>query len=147
MTTAPLRKDPQLGTDRRSGPRSRGGRHTTNSALPGSGAARRERPTQCSRSACPGGPAQTGRFRRQLADADRRLADPLLPADWSLAVRHAAERAAACAEPVRRTAQPRRDAPGVNYHRLSADEHHWILDELITPRANRVGYLGLIVIL
>ncbi|MFH8631610.1 hypothetical protein ACH4CC_17375 [Streptomyces lydicus] len=48
---------------------------------------------------------------------------------------------------MRRTAQPRRDAPGVNYHRLSADEHHWIFDELITPRANRVGYLGLIVTL
>ncbi|MFI0156012.1 hypothetical protein [Streptomyces lydicus] len=61
-------------------------------------------------------------------------------------MRRAAERAA-CAEPVRRTAQPRRDVPGVNYHRVSADEHHWIFDELITPRANRVGYLGLIVTL
>ncbi|MEV7380669.1 hypothetical protein [Streptomyces lydicus] len=30
---------------------------------------------------------------------------------------------------------------------LSADERHWIFDELITPRANRVGYLGLIVTL
>ncbi|MFH9865292.1 hypothetical protein ACH4NT_04180 [Streptomyces lydicus] len=94
-----------------------------------------------------GGPAQTGRFRRQLADTDRRHADPLPPADWSLAVRRAAERAAACAEPVRRTAQPRRDAPGVNYHRLSADEHHRVFDELITPRANWLGYLGLIVTL
>ncbi|GGN64178.1 ATP/GTP-binding protein [Streptomyces kronopolitis] len=81
----------------------------------------------------PWGPAETGRFRRQLADADRRLADPRLPADWSLAVRRDAERAAACAEPVRRTAQPRREAPGVDYHRLSAEEHRWIFDELIAP--------------
>ncbi|MFJ6605048.1 hypothetical protein [Streptomyces lydicus] len=62
-------------------------------------------------------------------------------------MRRAAGHAAACAEPVRRTTQSRRDAPGGNYHRLSADEHHWIFDELITPRANRVGYLGLIVTL
>ncbi|MGA4953778.1 zeta toxin family protein [Streptomyces lydicamycinicus] len=81
----------------------------------------------------PWGPAETGRFRRQLADADRRLADPRLPADWSLAVRRNAERAAACAEPVRRTAQPRKEAPGVDYYRLSAEEHRWIFDDLIVP--------------
>ncbi|MER7029343.1 zeta toxin family protein [Streptomyces ramulosus] len=81
----------------------------------------------------PWGPAETGQFRRQLADTDRRLTDPRLPEDWSLAVRRDAERAAACAEPVRRTAQPRRDAPGVDYHRLSAEEHRWIFDALIVP--------------
>ncbi|MFJ5803698.1 zeta toxin family protein [Streptomyces decoyicus] len=86
----------------------------------------------------PWGPAQTGRFRRQLADADRRLADPRLPQDWSLAVRRDAERAAAWAEPVRRTAQPRREAPGVDYHRLSAEEHKWVFDELITPGLGRI---------
>ncbi|MFF2852075.1 zeta toxin family protein [Streptomyces sp. NPDC058001] len=43
----------------------------------------------------PWGPGETGRFRRQLAGADRRLADPALPEDWSLAVRRDAERAAA----------------------------------------------------
>lgn len=86
----------------------------------------------------PWGPAQTGQFRRQLADADRRLADPRLPADWSLAVRRDAERTAACAEPVRRTAQPRRDAPGVDYHRLSAEEHRWVFDELIVPTLGRI---------
>ncbi|WP_382466505.1 zeta toxin family protein [Streptomyces noursei] len=86
----------------------------------------------------PWGPVQTGRFRRQLADADRRLADPRLPADWSLAVRRDAERAAAYAEPVRRIAQPRRDAPGVDYHRLSAEEHRWIFDELIAPALGRI---------
>ncbi|MFG2395752.1 hypothetical protein [Streptomyces lydicus] len=53
-------------------------------------------------------------------------------------MRRAVERAAACAEPVRRTAQPRRDAPGVNYHRPSADEHRWIFDKLITPE--RIGW-------
>ncbi|MFP1629880.1 zeta toxin family protein [Streptomyces sp. 5K101] len=43
------------------------------------------------------------------------------------------ERAAALAEPVRRIAQPRRRTPGVDYHRLSAEEHRWIFDELIAP--------------
>ncbi|MFI1177521.1 zeta toxin family protein [Streptomyces melanogenes] len=77
--------------------------------------------------------AQTGAFRQQLADADRRAHDPRLPEDWALAVRGNAERAAAAAEGVRRLAQPRREAPGVDYHRLSADEHAWIFDELIVP--------------
>ncbi len=76
---------------------------------------------------------ETGLFRRQLADADRRVYDHKLPEDWSLAVRRDAERAAALAEPVRRIAQPRREAPGVDYHRLSADEHKWVFDELIVP--------------
>ncbi|MFJ2406630.1 zeta toxin family protein [Streptomyces xanthochromogenes] len=80
---------------------------------------------------------ETGRFRRQLADADRRAHRTVpageLPKDWGLAVQRDAERAAALAEPVRRTAQARRQAPGVDYHRLSADEHTWIFDELIAP--------------
>ncbi|MFF4534226.1 zeta toxin family protein [Streptomyces sp. NPDC001407] len=77
--------------------------------------------------------AETGVFRRQLADADRRAHDARLPEDWSLAVRRDAERAAALAEPLRRTAQARREAPGTDYHRLSAEEHRWIFDELIAP--------------
>ncbi|WP_308343633.1 zeta toxin family protein [Streptomyces sp. MK37H] len=81
----------------------------------------------------PWGARATGRIRRQLVDADRRLADPALPEDWMLAVRRNSERAAALAESVRRIAQPRRDAPGVNYHRLSVEEHQWIYDELIVP--------------
>ncbi len=81
----------------------------------------------------PWGPRETGLFRSQLADADRRVADPALAEDWSLAVRRDAERAAAWAEPLRRTAQPRREPPGVDYHRLSADEHQWVFDELIIP--------------
>jgi cytidylate kinase len=76
---------------------------------------------------------ETGRMRRQLADAERRLADPALPEDWTLALRRTPERAAALAEPVRRIAQPRREAPGVDYHRLSVEEHKWIYDELIVP--------------
>ncbi|MFC8016283.1 zeta toxin family protein [Streptomyces cinereoruber] len=43
------------------------------------------------------------------------------------------ERAVALAEPVRRIAQPLTVAPGVDYHRLSADEHAFIFDELIAP--------------
>ncbi|MFI6689192.1 zeta toxin family protein [Streptomyces sp. NPDC050485] len=82
-------------------------------------------------------PQETGVFRRQLADADRRAhrtaPDGQLPADWGLAVQRDAERAAALAEPVRRIAQPRKEAPGVDYHRLSAEEHAWIFDELIAP--------------
>ncbi|MFE7757200.1 zeta toxin family protein [Streptomyces sp. NPDC057429] len=77
--------------------------------------------------------AETGVFRRQLADADRRAHDPRLPEDWALAVRRDGERAAALAEPLRRTAQARREAPGVDYHRLSAEEHRWIFDVLIAP--------------
>ncbi|MGW2600008.1 zeta toxin family protein [Streptomyces klenkii] len=77
--------------------------------------------------------AETGAFRRQLADADRRAHDARLPEDWSLAVRRDAERAAALAEPLRRTAQARREAPGTDYHRLSAEEHRWIFNELIAP--------------
>lgn len=77
--------------------------------------------------------AQTGAFRRQLAAADRRAHDPRLPEDWALAVRRDAERAAALAEPLRRTAQATTVSPGTDYHRLSAEEHRWIFDELIAP--------------
>ncbi|MFI9311136.1 zeta toxin family protein [Streptomyces triculaminicus] len=77
--------------------------------------------------------AETGVFRRALAQADRRAHDELLPADWGLAVQRDAERASAWAEPVRRTAQPSVGPPGVDYHRLSAHEHAWIFDELFVP--------------
>ncbi|WP_414170890.1 zeta toxin family protein (plasmid) [Streptoverticillium reticulum] len=77
--------------------------------------------------------AQTGHFRRELAAADRRAHDVRLPTDWGLAVQRDAERAAAWAEPVRRTAQPRTESPGLDYHRLAAHEHAWIFDELIVP--------------
>ncbi|MDI3390039.1 zeta toxin family protein [Streptomyces sp. B-S-A8] len=81
----------------------------------------------------PWGPAETAVFREHLADADRRVHAGLVPEDKSLAVRRDAERVAALAEPVRRIAQPRAEAPGVDYHRLSHDEHTWIFDELIVP--------------
>ncbi|MCF3105455.1 zeta toxin family protein [Streptomyces roseoverticillatus] len=80
---------------------------------------------------------ETAVFRRELAQADQRLHRDLACKDWRLAVQRDAERAAALAEPVRRIAQPRRRAPGVDYHRLSAAEHRWIFDELIAP-----SYLG-----
>ncbi|MFC1436059.1 zeta toxin family protein [Streptacidiphilus sp. N1-3] len=41
------------------------------------------------------------------------------------------ERAAALAEPVRRTAQVRPGTPGVDFHRLSQEEHDWTFEELI----------------
>jgi len=75
--------------------------------------------------------ATTGRFRRQLTAADRRLDSLPMPKDWALAVRRDAERAAASAEPVRRNAQATDRAPGVDYHRLSADEHDFIYDHVV----------------
>ncbi|MGG7568904.1 zeta toxin family protein [Streptomyces sirii] len=76
---------------------------------------------------------ETAVFRRDLARTDQRLHRELECEDRRLAVQRDAERAAALAEPVRRIAQPRRQAPGVDYHRLSAEEHRWIFDELIAP--------------
>ncbi|MGK5629153.1 zeta toxin family protein [Streptomyces sp. URMC 123] len=76
---------------------------------------------------------ETAVFRRDLARADQRLHRELACEDRRLAVQRDAERAAALAEPVRRIAQPRRRAPGVDYHRLSAEEHRWVFDELIAP--------------
>lgn len=76
---------------------------------------------------------ETEVFRRDLARTDQRLHRDLADEDRRLAVQRDAERAAALAEPVRRIAQPRRTAPGVDYHRLSAEEHRWVFDELIAP--------------
>ncbi|WP_425824610.1 zeta toxin family protein [Streptomyces fractus] len=76
---------------------------------------------------------ETAVFRRELADADRRVHHGLLGDDQRLAVARDAERAAAWSEPVRRTAQVRSAPPGVDYHRLSAEEHQWIFDHLIVP--------------
>ncbi|MFF3968016.1 zeta toxin family protein [Streptomyces griseorubiginosus] len=76
---------------------------------------------------------ETAVFRRELARTDRRVHTELTDQDRRLAVQRDSERAAAWSEPVRRTAQPTSVPPGVAYHRLSADEHRWIFDELITP--------------
>ncbi|MFI2292891.1 zeta toxin family protein [Streptomyces niveus] len=76
---------------------------------------------------------ETAVFRRDLARTDQRLHRDLDCEDRRLAVQRDVERAAALAEPVRRIAQPRRQAPGVDYHRLSAVEHQWVFDELIAP--------------
>ncbi|MGW1910334.1 zeta toxin family protein [Streptomyces sp. NPDC002076] len=76
---------------------------------------------------------ETAVFRRELARTDQRLHRDVHCEDRRLAVQRDVERAAALAEPVRRIVQPRRRAPGVDYHRLSAEEHRWIFDELIAP--------------
>ncbi|MGW3046263.1 zeta toxin family protein, partial [Kitasatospora sp. NPDC001159] len=81
----------------------------------------------------PWGAVETGRFRRELAASERRVHDPRIPADWALAVGRDAERAAALAEPVRRTAQALPQAPGVAYHRLSADEHEFVFEAMVVP--------------
>ncbi|MGW9423315.1 zeta toxin family protein [Streptomyces koyangensis] len=75
---------------------------------------------------------ETAVFHRALAHAEVRVHRDL-PEDERLAVHRDVGRAAALAEPVRRIAQPRRLAPGLDYHRLSAAEHRWIFDELIVP--------------
>ncbi|MER7827006.1 zeta toxin family protein [Streptomyces sp. NPDC096097] len=76
---------------------------------------------------------ETAVFRRELARTDQRLHRELHCEDRRLAVQRDTERAAALAEPVRRIAQPRKSAPGVDYHRLSVEEHRWIFAELIAP--------------
>lgn len=76
---------------------------------------------------------ETAVFRQELARTDQRLHREPLCDDRRLAVQRDSERAAALAEPVRRIAQARPEPPGVDFHRLSADEHRWIFDELIAP--------------
>ncbi|MEJ8640233.1 zeta toxin family protein [Streptomyces sp. MS1.HAVA.3] len=76
---------------------------------------------------------ETAVFRRGLARTDQRLHRDFQCEDRRLVVQRDVERAAAPAEPVRRIAQARRTAPGVDYHRLSTAEHRWVFDELIAP--------------
>ncbi|GGV53452.1 zeta toxin family protein [Streptomyces spectabilis] len=83
---------------------------------------------------------ETAAFHHEIARAEVRVHRDVPGEDERLAVLRDARRAAALAEPVRRIAQPRRRAPGVDYHRLSAAEHQWVFEELIAP-----SYLGGIV--
>ncbi|MCX5216112.1 zeta toxin family protein [Kitasatospora sp. NBC_00240] len=76
---------------------------------------------------------ESAQFRLQLATADRRSHAGLLQADHALAVTRDAERAFALSEPVRRIAQPRREPPGVDYHRLSEREHRWFFENVVVP--------------
>ncbi|MGW0665153.1 zeta toxin family protein [Streptodolium elevatio] len=80
---------------------------------------------------------ETAAFRLGVTLSDRRLHREVADEDRRLAVQRDAERAAALAEPVRRTAQAILEAPGVHYHRLSPAEHRWTFDALIVP-----GYLA-----
>ncbi|MEU5161187.1 zeta toxin family protein [Streptomyces sp. NPDC020875] len=91
-----------------------------------------DRAVACERSR-PWSARETAVFRQGLARTDQRLHRDLACEDRRLAVQRDAERAAALAEPVRRIAQPRGRAPGVDFHRLSADEHRWVFEELIVP--------------
>ncbi|MFE5516033.1 zeta toxin family protein [Streptomyces sp. NPDC056529] len=75
---------------------------------------------------------ETAVFHQALARAEVRVHRDL-PEDERLTVHRDARRAAALAEPVRRIAQARRRAPGVDYHRLSAAEHARVFDELTAP--------------
>lgn len=80
--------------------------------------------------------AKTAVFRRALAQAERRLHHERVREHHRVVALRDAERAAALAEPVRRTARAIAAPPGVDYHQLSADEHNWVFEELIVP-----GYL------
>ncbi|GAA1376794.1 zeta toxin family protein [Streptomyces beijiangensis] len=76
---------------------------------------------------------ESAAFRRRLVSAEHRVHREPLDEDRRLAVQRDSARASALAEPVRRITQPTAHAPGVDYHRLSADEHQWVFDELIVP--------------
>ncbi|WP_327419611.1 zeta toxin family protein [Streptomyces sp. NBC_01233] len=76
---------------------------------------------------------ETWQFRRRLASTEQRLHPTVLAPERRLAIAGGLERAFALAEPVRRIAQPLTVPPGVDYHRLSANEHRWVFDELIVP--------------
>ena len=77
--------------------------------------------------------AESWAFRRELAAIERRLGGDRVPAERRLAVAAAVERASALAEPQRRSAQVRPGAPGVDYHRLSPDEHRRTFEEQLVP--------------
>ncbi|AJF70359.1 zeta toxin family protein [Streptomyces vietnamensis] len=76
---------------------------------------------------------ETWRFRRQVTGLEQQLHPAVSTPERRLAVAAGLERAVALAEPVRRIAQPLMVPPGVDYHRLSADEHRFVFDELIVP--------------
>ncbi|MFI1035999.1 zeta toxin family protein, partial [Streptomyces sp. NPDC020951] len=80
---------------------------------------------------------ETWRFRRQVRALEEQLHPSVSTPERRLAVAGGLDRAQALAEPVRRIAQPLTVPPGIDYHRLSADEHEFIFDELIVPM-----YLG-----
>ncbi|WP_327299913.1 zeta toxin family protein [Streptomyces sp. NBC_01197] len=76
---------------------------------------------------------QTWQFRQQAARVQEQLHPTASTPERRLAVAGGLERVHALAEPVRRIAQPLTAPPGVDYHRLSADEHDFVFDELIVP--------------
>ncbi|AYG77956.1 Toxin zeta [Streptomyces hundungensis] len=76
---------------------------------------------------------QTAAFSTELYEAQEQVHQPQVTRDQRLVVAGPIERARALAEPVRRIAQVRADAPGVHYHQLSRSEHQWLYDELIAP--------------
>lgn len=81
---------------------------------------------------------QTWRFRRELSATEGRLGDLRVSAEQRLAVHGGVERVFALSEPVRRIAQPLTQPPGVDYHRLSADEHRWIFRKFIVPALGEI---------
>ncbi|MEV8312221.1 zeta toxin family protein [Streptomyces flavidovirens] len=76
---------------------------------------------------------ESWRFRRQVAEVEQRVHPSVSTPERRLVVVGGVERVWALAEPVRRIAQPLTVPPGVDYHRMSADEHRFIFDELVVP--------------
>ncbi|MFF3505350.1 zeta toxin family protein [Streptomyces sp. NPDC003247] len=77
--------------------------------------------------------AETWRFRRETAEVEQRAHPAVSRREGHLVVAGGVERARALAEPVRRVAQPLAVPPGVDFHRLSAEEHRFVFDELVVP--------------
>lgn len=76
---------------------------------------------------------ESWQFRRHAAEVEQQLHPSVSTPERRLAVAGGVERAWALAEPVRRIAQPLTVPPGVDYHRLSADEHRFVFAELVVP--------------
>lgn len=76
---------------------------------------------------------QTWQFRGQITGVEQQVHPSVSTPERRLAVTGGLQRASALAEPVRRIAQPLSVPPGIDYHRLSRDEHAFIFDELIVP--------------
>lgn len=76
---------------------------------------------------------ETWHFRSQMTGVEQQVHPSVSSPQRRLAVTGGLQRAGALAEPVRRIAQPLAVPPGVDYHRLSRDEHDFIFNELIVP--------------
>jgi len=76
---------------------------------------------------------ETARFRAEQAEVELLRGHPQVRELPARVAGTGLERAAALAEPVRRTAQVSAGRAGVDFHRLSPEEHTWTFEEWIWP--------------